>query len=95
MKTTWIASEITYIEWFMIKHFWSHSLVILAIVVIIQLELDLDVIFEMFQINVSMQLITFSFISAVCNLRLVCAHPGVCSLVLIISSTLPNPKSWH
>ena len=48
MKTTWIASGITYIEWFMIKHFWSHSLVILAIVVIIQLELDLDEIYKVF-----------------------------------------------
>ena len=48
MKTTWIASEITYIEWFMIKHFWNYSLVILAIIVIIQLELDLEEIFKMF-----------------------------------------------
>ena len=49
LKNTWINSEITHIEWFMFKHFWNHNLVILAIVAIIQLELDLDVIFRCFK----------------------------------------------
>ena len=43
-----LDSEITHIEWFVIKDFWNHNLVILAIEVIIQLELDLDESFKMF-----------------------------------------------
>jgi hypothetical protein len=43
-----IDSDITHIGRVIIKHFWNLNFVILAIIVINQLELDLEDIFKMF-----------------------------------------------
>jgi hypothetical protein len=37
-----LDSEIIHIDWFMINHIWTHILILLAIIVMFQLELDLD-----------------------------------------------------
>ena len=49
MKNTLIDFEVTHIERPMNKHFWIHNVIIVAIVVMIQLELDLDEILRCFK----------------------------------------------